>query len=69
MAMEQMQQSLIGDTRYGVLGAINHINNQIEQALRVAPSGIQLHPYQDDLGEAPFYEDPGKEELIYEDPW
>jgi hypothetical protein len=63
-AMEQMQRNLLDDPRYGVLGAVNHINSQIEQALRAAPTETELRPYEYPLYEAPLNHNPS-----YQDPW
>jgi hypothetical protein len=58
----------MGDPRYGVLGAVNHINGQLEQALQAPPAEAELHPYkppqyEDHVHEAPLYEDPSYEDL------
>jgi hypothetical protein len=67
--MEQMQRNLLDDPRYGVLGAVNHINSQIEQALRAAPAEAELRPYEYPSYDAPYYEDPLYHNPSYQDPW
>ncbi len=68
-ALEQMLHNLMDASPHGVLGAVIHINDQIEQELRTRRSNIEIHPY-----EGPSYDDylkeaPVNDSLLYEGLW
>ena len=72
--MEKLQRNLIGDPRYGVLGGVNHINGQIEQALHPRPAEVELRPYLEPSSEerptaASFFDDSAYDSPSDEDPW
>lgn len=67
-ATEQMQRNLIQDSKNGVLGAVNHMSNQIKQAMQATAPEIHVFPYQRPSQQHHLYELPIGDPL-YEDPW